>query len=255
MPTPKVIFVEYPQNREADWIYGFLFYDEWGWGKQILRTHPQLKKILSFNKKRDRMEFLNSYISKHKESNAQRINDKMNSFSRKWSKIEKEYFELLTYVMRTEWPAKRKVIKSYISINPICPRFLKEWAFAIFYNYKKRSHAIETIMHETCHFIYFKKWLEVFPNANPKTFESPHIEWHLSEIMAPIILNDPRVQKLLQQKAYFYEEHKQIKIGNISAVKYFTNLYNKTQKEGLDFSEFLKRAYVEIKRYEKSFIS
>lgn len=89
---------------------------------------------------------------------------------------------------------------------------------------------MEVIMHECCHFLYFEKWKQLFPNINSKKFESPYLEWHLSEILAPIILNDARIQKLLKRKADFYMEHKRIKIGNKTVPKYFNDLYKKLIK-------------------------
>lgn len=80
-------------------------------------------------------------------------------------------------------------------------------------------------MHEACHFLYFRKWKEVFPRANPKTFESPHLAWHLSELVAPIILNRPDVQRLLGQRAVFYPEHMRMKMGGIPLPRYLTKQY------------------------------
>ncbi len=139
-----------------------------------------------------------------------------------------------------------------ISINPICPRFLNNWSFSIFYNYKKISHAVEVIVHESCHFLYFKKWKQLFPNVNNKKFEYPYLEWHLSEIITPIILNDFRIQQLLKQKATFYTEHKKIKIDNKTAPKYFTDMYKKIIRNN-NFEEFLKESYRSIKIHKELF--
>jgi len=139
-----------------------------------------------------------------------------------------------------------------ISINPICPRFLNDWSFSIFYNYKEISHAMEVIMHESCHFLYFEKWRNLYPKMSPKKFESPYIEWHLSEIIAPIILNDSRIQKLLKQKAFFYTEHEKIKIGDKTAPKYFTDLYIKLSEKN-DFEKIIKESYQAIKNYKELF--
>jgi len=159
----------------------------------------------------------------------------------------------LQEIIGTKWPQNRQKIKAMISINPICPRFLDDWSFSMFYNYKKLTDAREVIMHECCHFLYFKKWKELYPEINEKKYESPYIEWHLSEIVAPIILNDKRVQKYLKQKAVFYEEHSKIKIGNKSTPKYFTEIYNQNINKETGFEIFLKEAYAKIKRQKELF--
>jgi len=90
----------------------------------------------------------------------------------------------------------------------------------------------------------------LYPKVNNKKFESPYLEWHLSEILAPIILNDIRIQKILKHEADFYIEHKRIKIGGKTAPKYFNDLYNKIIKiKKID--EFLKESYQAIKKNGK----
>ena len=88
---------------------------------------------------------------------------------------------------------------------------------------------------------------------NHSKFERPNIEWHLSELTAPIIINDKRVQKLLKQKASFYKEHSRIKIGSKTAPRFFTDIYKKNINKENSFELFLKEAYKEIKKHKKLF--
>lgn len=86
-----------------------------------------------------------------------------------------------------------------------------------------------------------------------RKFEAPHIEWHLSEIVAPIVLNDRRIQNILKQKEAFYSEHRKIRIGEKTAPKYFSDLYQKYAKKDDGFAIFLKNAYKIMKANEKLF--
>ncbi|OGH79107.1 MAG: hypothetical protein A2469_04730 [Candidatus Magasanikbacteria bacterium RIFOXYC2_FULL_40_16] len=253
MSIPKVKFTNISLKAEIDGLYGFLFENDMGWGKYIIRKHPKIKYVLSLKTKKERILFFKKYIIDFRKENADRIEANKIKYNKKWQMIENKYFKLLSGIMDIDWPKNRKIITAEISINTICPRFLDEWSFSIFYNYKKLSHAMETIMHETCHFLYFEKWKKIYPNMDIKKFESPYIEWHLSEIFAPVILNDFRVQKLLKQKAFFYPEHEKIKIDNKKATAYFTDLYIKNMKKGGNFEEFLKQAYKVIKENKKLF--
>ena len=54
MNLPKVIFTDIPISKEIDWFYGFLFQDNWNWGKYIIKKHPKIKKIFSFKNEADR---------------------------------------------------------------------------------------------------------------------------------------------------------------------------------------------------------
>jgi hypothetical protein len=238
MNLPKVKFIDIPLSKEIDWIHGFLFQNKWGWGKYIIKKHPGIKKIFSLKKETEQIKFLKNYIIEFRKENKKLIEENKTRYQKEWRKIER--------------PQNRKIIKAMVSINPICPRFLNDWSFSIFYNYKKTSHAMEVIMHECCHFLYFEKWKKIYPQMSLKKFESPHIEWHLSEIIAPIILNDIRVQKLLKQKAAFYIEHKRIKIEDKIAPRYFTDLYNKSIKKN-NFEKFLEKSYQVIKKNKRLF--
>jgi len=248
---PKVKFINIPVPLEINLIHGFLFGNSWGWGKYIIKKHPKIKEIFSFKTKTEQVKFLREYIVKFRKENQKLINNNKAKYQKEWQKIENDFFITLSEIMQINWPKNRKNVEAMLSINPICPRFLDSWDFSIFYNYKKISRAIEVIMHESCHFLYFEKWKKLNPKMSSKKFESPHIEWHLSEIIAPIILNDNRIQKLLKQKASFYNEHKKVKINNKTALKYFTDLYNKTSKNN-SFEDFLKKSYQVIKKNKKN---
>lgn len=249
MNIPKVKFTNISLSKEIDWIHGFLFQNEWGWGKYIIRKHPKIKKVFSFKTETEQIKFLRNYTIQFEKDNQKLIEKNKIKYQREWQKIEKDFFILISKIMQIDWPKNRKMIKSMISVNPICPRFLNDWSFSIFYNYKKTSHAMEVIMHESCHFLYFEKWKKLYPEVSNKKFESPHIEWHLSEIIAPIILNDQRIKEILKQRAVFYEEHKKIKINNKTAPEYFTELYNKSK----NFEQFLDKSYKAIKKNKKLF--
>lgn len=252
MPYPKVLFKSIPISLEIEWMYGFLFYDKWGWEKKILKVHPELKAIYKQRTKKDREKFLRSYILRYRKKNNSKILRQIRSYEKSWHKVEKKYLSALTELMLTSWPKRRKRIFALVSVNPICPRFLNGWSFSLFYK-QKTEDMLETIMHEICHFLYFKKWKEVFSNAKDKTFEYPYLEWHLSEILAPVILQDPRIQKFLSRKSGFYDVHKKVKINKMSVPAFFTKLYNKNLKKRISFTDFLKEAYKIAKENKKLF--
>lgn len=249
---PKVKFTDIPLSKEIDWIHGFLFQNKWGWGKHIIKKHPKIKKVFSFKTEAEQVKFLRNFIIQFKKDNQKLIEKNKTEYQKEWQKVEKDFFIILSEIIQIDWPKNRKMVKAMISVNPICPRFLNDWSFSIFYNYKKISHAMEVIMHESCHFLYFEKWKKLYSKMDSKKFESPYLEWHLSEILAPIILNDLRVQKLLKRKADFYTEHKKLKIGKKTAPKYFNELY-KNGNLDKNFGEFLKESYKAIKNNRKLF--
>ena len=131
---PKVRFIESPLNLEIDMMYGFLFKNEWGWSKYILKKHPELEKIYRFKTEKDRTKFLKHYIVKYRYKNQGRIIRKRDEFKQHWKKTEKQYLTILSKIIGVKWSQKRKVITAMISVNPICPRFLDNWSFSLFCN-------------------------------------------------------------------------------------------------------------------------
>lgn len=246
MKYPKVKIRQIPLKLEFGMFNYFVFNPSSNFGRYFFIEHPDLKNVKSKKE-------VEKYIINFRRKNKKAIKDSMAVFEKKWQKIEKDFFKILPEVLETEWP-KDQTITAYISINPISPRYLDKWSFSI--NYKTHSNTPrlrEIFMHEIVHFLYFKKWREIFPKADRKTFDYPHIEWRLSEILAPIILNNSPCRSLLEKPAGSYDEHKKIKIGKKSLVEHFENLYNKSMKQEKSFEEFLKIAYKEILKYKTKF--
>ncbi len=250
MHIPNVEFTEIPLPLETELFYGFLFEEGPGWASVILERHPGIEGVCSLPTEEERMAYLNEYLVGAREKNVEQIRQNQESYRTEWEKVGPELFLVLSDIIGIRWPAERETIRAMASLNPICPRFLDDWSFSLYFDFTT-PFAMSVIMHESCHFLYFEKWKQLFPDMDPEKFESPHIEWHLSEILAPVILNDPRIQALLGQEATFYGIHENVRIGSVSAPEFFSNLY---REKGTDFEAFLKEAYEEIQKGREEFI-
>lgn len=74
-----------------------------------------------------------------------------------------------------------------VTINPVCPRYLDRNAFAVFFRYPVEI-AVETALHEACHFYWFAAWRRIFRD-DPALYESPRLPWMLSEMAVDPILS------------------------------------------------------------------
>mgnify|MGYP005837733337 CR=1 FL=1 len=137
MNVLRVKFTDIPLSKEIDWMHGFLFQNEWGWGKFIIKKHPKIKKVFSFKTEAEQVKFLKDYVVEFRRKNQKLIEENKIKYQKEWQKIEKDFLILLSEIIQIDWPKNRLVIKAMISVNPICPRFLSDWSFSIFYNYKK----------------------------------------------------------------------------------------------------------------------
>lgn len=250
---PKVFFKQITLKQEVDWLWGFLFKNKIGWQHYIIKKHPELKGVFLLKNENTQIKFIRNYVVAYRQKNKNKIKNNLIRYETAWGKVEEEYFIKLAQLLNFELPRKPKKILALISLNPICPRFLDDWSFTIFYNYKDIKNALEVIMHECCHFLYFKKWARLYPRVSKKKYEYPYIEWHLSEIIAPIILNDKPIRRILRKKAHFYKEYNKIKIKGQPVPGFFTALYEDNIRQKQGFDDFLSKADAIIKKNKSKF--
>ncbi len=255
--SPKVKFELAKINNDAHNLSSFCLplKTGWDWSHYIYRVHPVLKEKLGKAKSRKKkLEIVKTYTKKIWKEEYEQLKTQKILFQTEWDKINDRYMNSLSKVLETDWPKERRIIYAMISINPICPRFLKNWTFSIFY-LKRLTFMKETVAHEVLHFLYFKKWKEVFPDSKEKTFDAPHLEWHLSEILAPVILSDKRIQTIIKSGAGGYAEYNKTRIGKRNLIQHFENLYKNSRKRKEPFAQFLQTAYKEAKKHKDKILN
>ncbi len=224
------------------------------WRDYIFRFHPTIKEDLDKAKTRKgKTKIIRNYTEKFWKSELEQLKTQKNLFQKEWNKVNDGYMKALSEVLETSWPKNRKTIYATVSINPICLRFLKYWTIQIFYMqrfYEMRGIVAEDILH----FLYFKKWKEVFPDADEKTFNEPHLEWALSEILVPAIIGDKRIWKIIHSIPEGHSYHRKVKIGKRNLIQHFENLYKESRKKKEPFAQFLQTAYKEAKKHKDNIL-
>lgn len=248
---PKVKFKIVPVKYSLPLIYCFLNLSknkaEWDWSQFVYKKYPSLKKELSkikdSEKKRKHVE---KYFLDFEKKNKNKTKQAKTKFEKNWNKINKNALTALSEVVEIDWPKEDKTIWARVSLNPICPRWIKKRIFDVYYGFT--THKMQEIaIHEILHFIYFEKWKEVFPNSNEKHFDAPHLIWQLSEMVPPIILSDKRIQKIIKHKPRAYKEYESAKINNKPLLSYFKGFYKKRKS----FEDFLITSYSFVKKHKK----
>ena len=89
-----------------------------------------------------------------------------------------------------------------ITLNPVCPRFLKERCFDVFYKNSKRG-ALGTSLHEVIHYFWFHVWNAHFGDSYDE-YETPSLKWILSEMVVESIMRDDRLRSI---NPYFPREN------------------------------------------------
>jgi len=224
---PKIVFKEIPLKLEVEMFSAFLDREH---SSRILPKYPQFSTIAE-----PRLQTIETELIRIRKDRAEEIKTKSLEIEKNWRMIEQNIFETLSEIIQEEWPERE--VTAYVSVNPVCPRFLDSWSFSVTFD-SKCSNMI--ITHEISHFLYFKKLKKEFPEITRRNYESPHKEWILSEIIATIILNDPRIKNIIGQNAGYYEKHKAIMIDGKPLTGLIENLYQELVVGKHDFTGFIK---------------
>lgn len=247
--TPAVSFELIDIDRETELFYSFIKRSRFAF--LFDKFFPELVKIQKECGDKEECvkkfkEFLENLYNKTKES----MSFFKGEIQFEWGKIGSDFLETLSKHFETEWPKDKPVIIGYISNLPVYPRFLDQYQFCV--GYENIAKSIEVSAHEILHFLWFKKWKEVFPEIDRSEYESPRLVWRLSEIMDPIILQcHPKIKELIKPKKWGYSSFKEIKIGELSMTEHFKQIYLESVSAGNDFATTLKKLWSEAQKHEE----
>lgn len=250
---PKVVFSLPSITKEASTLQHFCAPRPtgWDWSGAIYRRHPDLETALSDVTNSEEIYLqCYKYAKKYRRNNTKNFNAALQKNRKTWEPVEKEFLQTLSDHFEIKYPAKRKVIRGYVSMVPIYPRSLERWDFNVSYFAPEKVRGIAC--HEIVHFLYFAKWLEVFPNTKKEEMNSPHLVWRLSEILAPVFLNKhPVFKTYFDKKQNTYKEFQKLRIAGKQPTTFFGNIYKKHLASKAPFDEFLKTCWTEAKKHEK----
>ncbi len=251
MFIPKVIFKIAPIEQEAELLYSFSNPNE-RFFNFIKDFYPNLIEKLSKTKdEKEKKEICKKFAEEKTEPLKKEILKAKEKFNYSWNKISDLYLQKLSEHFETNWLDNKNIIV-HVSIVPICPRFLDDYSFSIFYA-KDWSEARVTIAHEILHFLWFKKWLEIFPETKKEELESPYLIWRLSEIIDPIILHCyPQINEIIRPIDWGYQSFVNIKIGEKTIPEYFKDIYRNGINKNLSFEEIVKELWSKTKENNKN---
>lgn len=253
MNIPKLSFTICPPEDTAI-LFGLFLKPASGapnWSNHILNRYPALKEIIDNHQEdQDLQVKVSQFIAQYHQNNLPLITSAKNHFQESWNIINQQTMTALSNLTQHQWPSHYHTITARVSINPICPRFLEQKVFDVFYLQDKETMQA-TAIHELLHFIYFEKWKTIFPNTKAEEMDEPHLVWHLSEIVPGIILNTKPIQDFFQYNFQSYDQYYEILIEGQSIIQKVTAIYNQEKS----FSDFIKKSWQFIKNHEKEIIN
>jgi len=246
---PKGLFELIDIDRETELFYSFM--KRGRFSSLFDKVYPELRKIQKDCKSKEEfIDKLKEFLIKLSADRQEEMLKAKEVIELEWEKIGTEFLQALSEHFETEWPKDKPEIVGYVSNLPVFPRFLDKYQFCV--GYENTAKSIETSAHEILHFLWFKKWKEVFPEMERREYESPKLAWRLSEIMDPIILQcHPKIKELIKPKGWGYSSFKDIKIGDVSMTEYFKKIYLDSVAAGDNFETTLKKLWEEAQKHEE----
>ena len=162
------------------------------WSDSVLYFYPQIDKTelekRNFEEKKEYiykvLEEIYGNIKDELESKIIRYNEHFQNYRSQIEDALSEAFELDSGLLFND-------LTGNITMNPVCPRFLQEKYFDIFYLNSERG-ALGLSIHEVIHYFWFYVWNKHFGDSYEE-YETPSLKWILSEMVVEAIMSDERL--------------------------------------------------------------
>lgn len=248
--TPTVRFLLPSIRKEAEVFTMFLHGGNATWKQYIFNRHPELSSLMDVNDAEKIFKTCYQYVKKFRAQHAETFEQALRTNEKRWRPVEKKYLQTLSEHFEVDFPRNRKIMRAYISTVPVYPRWLDTWSFHV--SYFNPDRVKEIACHEIQHFLYFTKWMEVFPKTKRVELDNPHLVWQLSELIAPVILNEhPYFKTLFGRKQMTYKQFQKIRIHGKQPMTHLTRMYRRHLKSKEPFSVFLMQLWTFAKEHEK----
>ena len=248
IPKLKFEVIDNPKGM-INLINSFLLHSGEGfnWSSVYSKEYPEFGELINKTQNSEEIKKISEdFFIKLYNTKLPELKKVAKDFQKEWDKDGEKLLTALSKVVGKEWPEDCENMKAWISLNPICPRFLEQRAFDVYWK-QSLTEMKDTCLHEILHFIWFEKWKEIFPKYNNKEFESPHLVWKLSEMVPLAVLSDKRIQTIFKHEPSVYNEWKSKKIGGKLLLEHLQTIYY----EKKSFADFMKKSWKFVKKYEK----
>ena len=173
------------------------------WSEPILHFYPQVDKqsLMRYNTP-DKQNYLNEVFGAIYQNLKEDIDRKVVCYNDHFQSHKQQIEYALSDAFDLDAGCVFNDLEGNVTLNPICPRFLKEHCFDVFYMNSERG-ALGLSLHEVIHYFWFHVWNDHFGD-NYNEYEAPSLKWILSEMVVETIMSDKRLSSL---NPYFPREN------------------------------------------------
>lgn len=246
MKYPKIIFEPMSMGNNVStikWAY-FEDNDSLDVHKYTLDYFPELKDIPTNASIDEINKTIEEVVIKDYKTYEERIKSEVERYNKIWESYNDKYFEALSKYLNANFRSNLKVIKAYVGLIPVFPRYLDSCSFLIATGVKEED-IISTCAHETCHFMWFNKWKELYPDCPRREYDSPYIPWQYSEMVVDSILNSKEINEIIKVKCPAYDNYYLMMDNDTYVMDNLRNIYN----ENISIEEKIIKGYDYIKPF------
>lgn len=241
MKVPKILFEPMTLDDNID-LVKFAYFEEDG----LLSVHsytldmfPELANIDPNLSKKKKEKIVEDVVTEAYKKNEKNITRDVERYNKVWNDFNDDYMNALCEYLNIEFPKDVDYIHATVGVIPIFPRYLSSMSFSISIGVDNKK-ILETCAHETCHFLWFIKWKELYPKSKASLYESPSITWQYSEMVVDPILNSPMINEIIRVKEEAYGSFYVLKDQNNH---FIMRELDKIFKEKTTIEERIKKGY------------
>ncbi len=173
------------------------------WSEPILHFYPQVDKHeLARRDSAEKKQYLYDVFGGVYESLKEELDNKVQCYNAHFQRNRGQIEEALSHAFAMDAAGAFNDLTGNVTMNPICPRFLKKRCFDVFYKNSERG-ALGLSLHEVIHYFWFHVWNGHFGD-DYEEYETPSLKWILSEMVVEAIMSDRRLSEL---NPYFPKEN------------------------------------------------
>ena len=173
------------------------------WSDSLLYFYPQVdQRALANCNALEKQNYIHDVFGRIYEGLKEEIDQKVLRYNAHFQHHKGQIEDALSEAFELDARAVFNDLTGNVTLNPICPRFLKERYFDVFYMNSERG-ALGVSLHEVIHFYWFYVWNGHFGDDYSE-YEAPSLKWILSEMVVESIMSDPRLSSL---NPYFPKEN------------------------------------------------
>ena len=220
------------------------------WSEPIFRFYPQVDKhILASCNSAEKRKYLYDVFRGVYENLKEEIDRKVICYNDYFQNHKGQIEDALSDAFDLDARTLFSDLTCNVILNPICPRFLKERYFDVFYLSSERG-ALGLSLHEVIHYFWFHVWNGHFGDSYDE-YETPSLKWILSEMVVEAIMSDDRLSSL---NPYFPKENggciypyfQNMIINGTPILDTIGTLYHRN-----NITNFMEEAYAYCLKHEK----